>query len=41
MEKDNRNKYRLDYTQYLLFVLEKLDKIEDDLNFKITEKFYL
>lgn len=41
MEKDNRNKYRLDYTQYLLFVLKKLDKIEDDLNFKITEKFYL
>lgn len=38
MKKGNRNKYKLDYAWYLLFILEKLNKIEELLSFKIKNK---
>jgi len=38
MKKGNRNKYKLDYAGYLLFILEKLNKIEEILSIKSKNK---
>lgn len=38
MEKDNRNMYKLDYAQYLLFILQKLNKLDEILSSKIKYK---
>ena len=35
MKKGNRNKYKLDYAGYLLFILEKLNNIDNLLSSKI------
>lgn len=38
MKKGNRNKYKLDYAGYLLFILRKLEYIEEILSSKIKNK---
>ena len=38
MKKGNRNKYKLDYAGHLLFILEKLNNIDNLLNIKIKNK---
>ena len=37
MGKENRNMYKLDFTNYLFLLLKKLDKIEETLNYIIKE----
>lgn len=38
MKKGNRNKYKLDYAGYLLFILRKLEYIDEILITRIENK---